>query len=158
MVSRLFPYLFMHPQPPNPYAHLLPCRAGIDIYFENVGGEHLSAALDAMRDHGRVVACGMISQYNLPPDQAYPITNLGQMITKRITIHGFVVTDPEMMRYMPEHQKNVTQWLNDGSMVAKTHEDVGMEKAADACIGVFDGKNFGKAVLKIKVRSGLANF
>lgn len=56
-----------------------------------------------------------------------------------------------MMKYYPEHQKNVTAWLNDGSLTAVSHEWVGMQEAPNACIGVLTGSNFGKAILKIKV-------
>lgn len=65
---------------------------GIDIYYENVGGEHLEAALTAMNTFGRVVACGMISQYNLPPPQQYGVKNLMLVVGKRITMRGFIVS------------------------------------------------------------------
>merc|ERR1711939_125932 len=69
---------------------------GIDIYYENVGGEQLSAALNAMKTFGRVVACGMISQYNLPPAEQYGVKNLMLVVAKRITMRGFIVFDPDM--------------------------------------------------------------
>jgi len=64
---------------------------GIDIYYENVGGEHLEAAIQHMKPFGRIVACGMISQYNLSPDKNYGVKNLMQVVAKRITMRGFIV-------------------------------------------------------------------
>jgi NADPH-dependent curcumin reductase CurA len=94
----------------------------------------------------------MISGYNAKdPSESYGIKNLMQVIAKRITMRGFLVLDDDMMKYRAEHQKNVTKWLNDGSLTAVSHEWVGMKEAANACIGVLVGANFGKAILKIKV-------
>jgi NADPH-dependent curcumin reductase CurA len=119
---------------------------GIDIYYENVGGEHLEAALDALRDFGRVVVCGMISQYNSAP---YPIKNIGNVLFKRITMRGFIVSDPGMgEKYEKEHQEKVQKWIKDGSFKALTHETRGIENAAEGLVGIFKGANMGKAVLK----------
>lgn len=65
---------------------------GIDIYYENVGGEQLEAAIAHMKNKGRIVACGMISQYNLPPEKSYGVKNLMQIVGKRITMRGFIVS------------------------------------------------------------------
>lgn len=64
---------------------------GIDIYYENVGGEQLEAAIAHLKSWGRVIACGMISQYNTSPDKAYGVKNLMQVVAKRLTIRGFIV-------------------------------------------------------------------
>ena len=94
----------------------------------------------------------MISGYNdKDASERYGIRNLMNIIVKSVTMKGFIVMDEDMMAYAAEHQKNVTQWLNDGSMIAVSHEWVGMKQAANACIGVLKGENFGKAILKIKV-------
>ena len=125
---------------------------GIDIYYDNVGGEQLDAALDRMNKYGRLVECGMISGYNdNHPSERYGVKNLMNVIIKSLTMRGFIVSDEDMMAYFPEHQKNVSAWLNDGSLKTALHESVGMKEAANACIGVLKGENFGKAVLKIKV-------
>lgn len=119
---------------------------GLDIYYENVGGEHLEAALDAMKNFGRVVVCGLISQYNAAP---YPITNLGNVLVKRLTIRGFIVGDANMgPQYSSEHQENVQKWIKEGSFKTLTHETVGIDNAAEGLVGIFYGKNKGKAVLK----------
>ena len=106
-----------------------------------------------MKNFGRIVACGMISGYNASdaPESRYGVRNLMHIIIKRITMRGFLVMDDDMMKYAPEHQKNVTKWLNDGSLTAVSHEWVGMKEAPNACVGVLKGENFGKAILKIKV-------
>ena len=126
--------------------------SGIDIYYDNVGGEQLDAALERMKKYGRLVECGMISGYNdNHPSERYGVKNLMNVIIKSLTLRGFIVSDEDMMVYYPEHQKNVSAWLNDGSLKTALHESVGMKEAANACIGVLKGENFGKAVLKIKV-------
>ncbi|EXJ85875.1 hypothetical protein A1O1_06244 [Capronia coronata CBS 617.96] len=125
---------------------------GIDIFYDNVGGEQLEGAFDTLNLFGRIVECGQISQYNLPPDQRYPIRNTFQTVAKRITMTGFMVGDANMgPKHFLEHQKNVGTWLKDGSFKAKIHEWQGMENAADAFVGMLKGENFGKAVLKVKV-------
>ncbi|OQD78298.1 hypothetical protein PENDEC_c001G06927 [Penicillium decumbens] len=119
---------------------------GIDIYYENVGGEHLEAALDAIHNFGRVVVCGMISQYNTAP---YPINNIHQLVVKRLTMRGFIVYDKNMGPvYTKEHQQNVQKWIKDGSLKVLIHETEGIDNAAEGLVGIFHGKNKGKAVLK----------
>lgn len=79
---------------------------GITIYYENVGGEHLEAALDALQNHGRIVTCGMVSQYNLPEPERYPLRNIIQVLNKRLTMRGFIVFDPDMgPKYAKEHRE-----------------------------------------------------
>lgn len=124
---------------------------GIDIYYENVGGEHLSAALDALKDHGRIVASGMISQYNVSEDEAYGVKNLMKIVGKRITFRGFIVGDQEFgPKYKQEHRRNVGKWLKEGTVKAKVSEWVGIDKGAEGILGMLKGENFGKAVLKVK--------
>lgn len=66
---------------------------GLDIYYENVGGEQLEASLAAMKDFGRIIACGMISGYNKPDPEKYGVKTLGNIVTKRLTMRGFIVSD-----------------------------------------------------------------
>jgi NADPH-dependent curcumin reductase CurA len=123
---------------------------GIDIYFENVGGEHLEAAIDAMKDYGRIVACGMVSQYNLTPEERYPLRNLTSIVSKRITFRGFIVSDKDMGPvYVKERDEKITKAIQDGSLAFKFDETVGVENAAEGLVGMLQGKNFGKALLKI---------
>ncbi|KAF2420733.1 putative oxidoreductase [Tothia fuscella] len=120
----------------------------IDIYYDNVGAEQLEAAINHLNNYGRIVACGMIADYNR--EEKYPIRNLMQFIGKRLTMTGFIVSDPQFGGpWKEEHQTNVSKWLKDGSFKGKTHEWVGMEKAPEALIGMWRGENFGKAVLKL---------
>ncbi|TVY88301.1 NADP-dependent oxidoreductase [Lachnellula willkommii] len=123
---------------------------GVDIYFENVGGEQLEAAINAMNDFGRIIACGMISEYSKSDAEKYPIKNLMQIVAKRITFRGFIVGDPNMGPvYIKERDENVAKWLHDGSFKAKESVTDGIDNAPEGFVGMLQGKNFGKAVLKI---------
>lgn len=123
---------------------------GIDIYYENVGGEHLSASIDALNERGRVVVCGMISDYNLPWESKYPIRNLQRVFEKRLTLRGFIVADADMgPKYTEEHQRNVQQWIKEGSLKTSMHVTKGMENAPEGLLAIFEGKNFGKSVLEV---------
>ncbi|KAI9784377.1 MAG: hypothetical protein M1835_003604 [Candelina submexicana] len=123
---------------------------GIDIYYENVGGEQLEAAIGAMNNYGRIVACGMVSQYNLTPDKLYGVKNLMNFVAKRLKMQGFIVGDPDFgPKYAAEHQKNMQKWLHEGTFKAKTSVTEGIDNGIDGLLGMFEGKNFGKAVLKI---------
>ncbi|KAK1830950.1 hypothetical protein QBC39DRAFT_284059 [Podospora conica] len=124
---------------------------GVDIYFDNVGGEQLQAALEKMNQHGRLIECGMISQYNLPADKRYGINNLFHVVAKRLRIEGFIVGDKNFgPKHAAEHQQKLQAWLVDGSVKAKIHVTDGIDKAAEGFIDMLEGHNFGKAVLKIK--------
>ncbi len=117
---------------------------GIDVYFDNVGGETLEAALSALRLHGRIVACGGISGYNEPRPGP---SNLFNVITKRLTMMGFIVSD--WMDRQAEFEKEVGGYFKAGEL--KHHETVvkGIDKAADAFIGLFHGQNVGKMVVEL---------
>jgi len=124
---------------------------GIDIYFENVGGEHLEAALDHMNTRGRIPTCGMISQYNLPAEKRQGIPNLMCIVGKSITLQGFLVGMPEFgPACFQDHQEKMQQWLADGDIKAKSDITDGIQNAPEGFVGMLHGENFGKAVLKIK--------
>ncbi|KAI9817131.1 MAG: hypothetical protein M1827_001243 [Pycnora praestabilis] len=123
---------------------------GIDIYFESVGGEQLDAALKAMNDHGRIVACGMISQYNDKPDEGYGVKNMMMIVAKQIKMQGFIVSDPTMgPKYGQEHQMNVMKWIHGGTFKTKYDTTEGIDNSTDGFLGMLKGKNFGKALLEI---------
>ncbi|RKF54261.1 NADP-dependent oxidoreductase RED1 [Golovinomyces cichoracearum] len=123
---------------------------GVDIYYDNVGGEQLDAALGLMNHWGRIVACGMISQYNNQGDQRYGIKNLLNVVPLSLTMRGFLVSSPEMgPKYFEERNTKVSQWLSDGSLKSKIHMTQGIANAPQGFVGMMQGKNFGKAVLKI---------
>ncbi|KAL1978190.1 hypothetical protein VTN31DRAFT_1049 [Thermomyces dupontii] len=121
---------------------------GLDIYYENVGGEHFEAALNNMKTWGRIAVCGLISQYNKPPEEHYPIRNIWEILNRRLIIRGFVVGDPDFEAYRKEHQERVQKWLKEGSIKEKIWEADGIDKAAEGFVALFTGENFGKAVLK----------
>lgn len=123
---------------------------GIDIYYENVGGEQLEAALDNLNQWGRIVACGMVSQYSLKPSERYGVTNLFHIVAKRITFRGFIVGDKDFgPKYAKDHKEKVSKWIHDKQFIAKFSVTEGMDNAAEGFVGMLEGKNFGKAVLKI---------
>jgi NADPH-dependent curcumin reductase CurA len=119
---------------------------GIDVYFENVGGDHLDAALANMRMYGRVPVCGMIAQYNdaAPPPGPAKIVNV---IPKRLTIRGFIVTD--YANLMPDFLRDMSAWRRAGKMKWQETIVEGIEKAPSAFIGLFKGENFGKMLVKL---------
>uniref|UniRef100_A0A8H7NPQ9 Dehydrogenase FUB6 n=1 Tax=Bionectria ochroleuca TaxID=29856 RepID=A0A8H7NPQ9_BIOOC len=123
---------------------------GIDIYFENVGDDHLEAALISLNTFGRIPVCGMISNYNTPRDQQRGVKGLFQIVTKQLTLQGFIQSNPEYgPAYTQEHQEKMQQWFKEGSVKAKLHTTEGIDKAAHGFIDMLTGGNFGKAVLKL---------
>merc|ERR1711939_814841 len=123
---------------------------GIDIYYENVGGEQLQAAIECLNKHGRIVACGMISDYNARDDsERYGVTNLMQVVGKQLTMRGFLVGDADMgPKWAQEHQEKVRRWLKDGTFKARTHV-WGIQEADKGFVGMLRGENLGKAVVKL---------
>ena len=119
---------------------------GIDVYFDNVGGETLEAALSALRVHGRIIACGGISGYNEEKPRPGP-SNLFNMITKRLTMKGLIVRD--WLDRQDEFEKEVGGYLRAGKLKHKETVVEGIDQAVDAFIGLFKGKNIGKMVVKL---------
>lgn len=119
---------------------------GIDVYFENVGGVQLDAAIITMKVQGRIALCGMISQYNATEMPAGP-SSLIMAIGKSLKIEGFVVSVHADM--LPDFQRDMVQWISEGKI--KWHETVfeGIEKAPEAFMALFSGDNFGKCLVKL---------
>ncbi len=118
---------------------------GIDVFFDNVGGEQLEAALFRMNLHGRVAICGAISQYNNP--DATGIRNLTLLISKRITLQGFLVLDHWGRRQ--EFVEEMAGWLREGRVqVAETFVD-GIDHAVDGFLGMLRGENVGKMIVRL---------
>ncbi|KAG5985658.1 hypothetical protein E4U43_005955, partial [Claviceps pusilla] len=91
-----------------------------------------------------------ISQYN-NTGEPYGIRNMMNVVAKQLTIQGFIVGNPEFgAAYYGEHQEKLQRWLADGSFKAKMHFTEGIDDAANGLIGIFEGKNFGKAVLRVQ--------
>jgi NADPH-dependent curcumin reductase CurA len=120
---------------------------GIDVYFENVGGDHLEAALPRMNPLGRIPVCGMISAYNTPGARSTGITTLSNMIYNRITMKGFVVYEFNDMR--EQFLSDMTGWIKDGRMKYSETIHNGISEAPDAQIGLFTGENIGKMLVKL---------
>jgi len=122
------------------------CPKGIDVYFENVGGKHLEAALEHMNFFGRIVLCGMISQYNATEPEPGP-RNLFYVTTKRLTVRGFIVSDHLDRR--SQFLKDMSQWISEGRIKWRETIVEGIENAPKAFIALFKGENFGKMLVKI---------
>ena len=119
---------------------------GIDLYFDNVGGDHLVAALYALKVHGRVALCGMISTME-DASSAPGVQHLIQAVLKRLVIRGFIVRDHEDLR--PEFEQRVTAWLRTGELVSKQTVVDGLENAVGAFIGLLGGANVGKMLVRL---------
>ena len=119
---------------------------GIDVYFDNVGGETLEAALSALRVHGRIIACGGISGYNEEKPRPGP-SNLFNMITKRLTMKGLIVLD--WLNRQDEFKKEVGGYFRAGKLKNKETVVEGIDQAVSAFIGLFEGNNVGKMVVKL---------
>ncbi|OVA00433.1 Alcohol dehydrogenase superfamily [Macleaya cordata] len=118
---------------------------GIDIYFDNVGSETLEAAVSNMNMFGRVVACGVISEYTDGKKRAAP--NMIDVIYKRITIQGFLT--PDHMKDFAEFTTVTSDYLKHGKMHALEDISVGIESIPSAFVGIFRGKNIGKKMVQI---------
>ena len=118
---------------------------GIDVYFDNVGADHLDAALVMLNNHGRVAMCGAIAHYNAtePP----PPGNLGLVVSKRLTLRGFIIIDHADRQ--PDMIADVSAWLRDGKLThAETIVD-GLERAPGAFIDLLRGANTGKMLVRL---------
>ena len=119
---------------------------GVDIYFDNVGGPHLVAALDQMKPCGRVVLCGMISQYNITRPPRGP-GNLILAIIKRLTLRGFIVTDH--LHRQQDFLSDMSRWIAEGRIAWKETIVEGIGSAPRAFLGLFSGDNVGKMLVKL---------
>ena len=117
---------------------------GIDVYFDNVGGDHLEAALRRINTLGRIPVCGFISGYNSGHSS---VSNLSNIIYSRVMLRGFVGTD--FMHLYADFQRDMAGWLKDGKV--KYQETVldGIANAPSALIGLLEGKNSGKMLVKL---------
>jgi len=118
---------------------------GIEVYFDNVGGEHLEASIAALKPFGRVALCGAISQYN-DPNPVGP-RNMSLVVTKRLLLQGFIVIDHNDR--LPAMLDEVSGWLRDGKLrLDETYVD-GIENAPDAFLGMLRGQNTGKMLVRL---------
>lgn len=124
---------------------------GIDIYFENVGGKVFDAVLPLLNTAARVPVCGVISQYNhqdlLHNNDRLP-TFMMDLIKKRIRVQGFIIFDDYAEHY-PAFYEEMSSWLKAGKIKYKEDVVEGLENTVNAFIGLLNGKNFGKLVVKL---------
>jgi NADPH-dependent curcumin reductase CurA len=119
---------------------------GIDIYFDNVGGDQLEAAIDSLKLHGRIALCGAISAYNATARPTGP-ANLALAIGKRLTLRGFIVIDYANLQ--AEMVREVSGWLQSGQLVYRETVAPGLDNAVDAFLGVLRGENIGKMIVTL---------
>ena len=124
---------------------------GIDVYFENVGGKVLDAVIPLLNTNARVPVCGLVSQYNatgLPdgPDRMNWL--MGQILSKRLTMRGFIIFD-DFGHLYPDFAKEMGAWVQSGKIKYREEIIDGLEHAPEAFIGLLKGENFGKRVIRV---------
>jgi NADPH-dependent curcumin reductase CurA len=123
------------------------CPDGIDVYFDNVGGDVLEACLFNMNNHGRIACCGAVSQYDGAAPAHGPRGVPGLIVTKRLTLTGFVVMD-----FYAKRDAALTElkhWVDEGKLVVREDILEGLESLPGALIGLLAGENIGKRMVKI---------
>ena len=127
------------------------CPEGIDVYFESVGGAVFDAVLPLLNTRARIPLCGLVANYNatrLPPGPDRLPLLMGTLLKKRIRMQGFIIFDDYGDRY-GEFAKTMGQWVADGKMHYREDVVEGLESAPEAFIGMLEGKNFGKLVVRV---------
>jgi NADPH-dependent curcumin reductase CurA len=127
------------------------CPDGIDVYFDNTGGEILDACLARMNVFGRVVTCGQISQYESDGAGSGP-ANYGSILLNRLTVTGFIILD-HMDRY-PEAIGALGGWMAEGALTARNEIVDGLENAVDTCRRLFTGEHSGKLLVRVEDVAG----
>lgn len=119
---------------------------GVDVYFDNVGGETLETVLPLMRLHGRIAVCGMIGQYN-DADHPYGVKTLWQLVVNRLTMRGFITYDhPEVLA---EAQRDLDGWVADGRLNPLVNLRHGFERVPEAFIDLMSGRTTGKTMITV---------
>jgi len=119
---------------------------GIDVYFDNVGGDHIEAAIGALHTYGRVAACGSVSRYNDVEPSPGP-RNMFMVVTKRLRIQGYIITD-HYDRY-PEFFERASEWVREGRLRYRETVVEGIDNAPRAFLGLLRGENIGKMLVKV---------
>ncbi|MBO3746226.1 NADP-dependent oxidoreductase [Streptosporangiaceae bacterium NEAU-GS5] len=119
---------------------------GIDVYFDNVGADHLEAAIDVLHTHGRVAMCGAIAVYNATEVPSAP-RNLTQAIAKRLTLRGYIILDHNDR--LPAMLAEVGPWLAEGKITFEETVVEGLENAPEAFLAMLRGENLGKMIVQI---------
>ena len=127
------------------------CPDGIDVYYENVGGKVFDAVLPLLNTSARVPVCGLVSGYNatdLPPGPDRLGLLMGTILKKRIRMQGFIIGQDYGHR-VKEFQQEMGRWVKEGKIHYREQAVDGLENAPDALIGLLEGKNFGKVVIRV---------
>jgi NADPH:quinone reductase len=142
-----FDSAFNYHEAPDYYAKLRElCPNGIDVYFDNVGGEITDAVIRVINTRARVAVCGQISQYNTEEPQMGPRW-LGQLVVKQARVEGFLVS--QFADRFDEGLKQISTWLREGRLHYREEIVDGLENAPQAFIGMMHGKNIGKELVRV---------
>ena len=123
------------------------CPEGVDVYFDNVGGEILDDVLTQINVHARIVICGAISQYNNTEAVKGPANYLS-LLVNRARMEGIVVFDN--VKEYPVAMKDIAGWIQAGDIIVKNHIVEGIETFPETLMMLFNGENFGKLILKVE--------
>jgi NADPH-dependent curcumin reductase len=127
------------------------CPGGIDVYFENVGGDVLDAVLPLLNLHARMPLCGFIAHYNQDPhEQAMDKRSqlLATVLQKRVRMQGFIILDHYKDRFDP-FQRDMSKWVGEGRITLMEDIVDGLDQAPNALIGLLQGRNFGKSIVRV---------
>jgi NADPH-dependent curcumin reductase CurA len=119
---------------------------GLDVYFDNVGGDHLEGAIATMKDFGRIALCGAIGQYNATEATPGP-RNMWLVVTRRLRLQGFIVTDHNDLA--KEYLTAASEWIRDGRLRFKETYVDGIDHAVDAFLDLHRGANIGKMLVRL---------
>nr|WP_320143055.1 NADP-dependent oxidoreductase [uncultured Cohaesibacter sp.] len=127
------------------------CPDGIDVYFENVGGDVFKAVVPLLNSGARIPLCGVIAQYNstsVPEGPDMSAALMATFLTRRVTVRGFIVFQ-DFGHLYPEFAADMTRWIKDGKIKYREHMVDGLEQAPTAFLDLLEGRNFGKMVIKV---------
>ncbi|KAI0100986.1 putative zinc-type alcohol dehydrogenase-like protein PB24D3.08c [Nemania sp. FL0031] len=123
---------------------------GLDVYYDNVGGEQFETAITRMKDFGTIIVSGMISQFNTPDEERYGVKSLMHIVYKRLSLQGFVCSDEHLLaKHFASFEKDMLRWTAGGKIKTKENVVIGLSNAIDAWLGMLSGDNFGKTMVKL---------
>ena len=123
------------------------CPNKVDVYFDNVGGNIFETVLFAMNNYGRIICCGAVSQYDQAAPQSGPRGVPGIIVTKRLSLKGFIVMDFESQKSKAEEE--LKQWIKDKKIIVAEDIIEGIENTPNGLIGLLNGENKGKRLIKV---------
>jgi NADPH-dependent curcumin reductase CurA len=135
-----------HGDPQMDAALAAACPRGIDVYFENVGGAVLDAAMRLLNVGARIPLCGLIAQYNATG--AVPGPNWGTLLVRRVSVKGFIISD-HWATHFEAFLRECSPLVRDGTLRYREHVVEGLDQAPGAFIGLFSGRNFGKLLVRL---------